>query len=124
MNSFFLPELDMIRFLQLLCKIAYSYATAYIGIPRYIAERTAPIGTKRSFMLDFFLHKPSKNDTAVFQYQFVGGFPDNFAPSKYLHELNFRSTVSEGKIYHIVYIRLFALLGAPIYSVVVAWQFI
>lgn len=122
MNNFFLPELDTIRFSQLLCKIAYGYAAAYLGIPHYIAKRTAPIGTKRSAMLEFFLHTPAKRDTAVFQYEFVGGFPDNFAPSKYLHELNFRSTVFEGTIYHIVDIRLFAILGAPIYSVIVGWQ--
>lgn len=101
------PPFDSLRFCQFLAKTAHGYACAHaldfqpMLIP-FIKRRFG----RREYYLDCF--------------DLVGGYRQNFAPSSgAIHELALRVAEHDGAYYAAVHIRLFASLGAPLYTVIV-----
>jgi hypothetical protein len=101
------PPFDTLRFCQFLAKIAHSFAMA--TLPRvHIAPLLLPL-----------ILKATTRKTVYFPcYQLVGGFPQTFSNSDSLHEIALRGVIANGILYAVVHIRLFANLGAPVYTVV------
>lgn len=90
------------KFSQMLAKIAHSFATAHLGV-----------GGFEPLALDLALGRTDHINYLVGAQIF--GDPDE--PSKNLHEMRLHADANTGMIF--VIIRLFALLGAPRYHVLV-----
>jgi hypothetical protein len=96
------PE-SPIPFLQLIAKIAHSYAIAEFG--------------SNSFkpMLHTFIRSKE-----IHGFNFVGGTePRQQAEPDNLHELEIHTQEISGVVYLVVYVRLFSFLGTPAYEAVV-----
>ncbi|MGE0828768.1 MAG: hypothetical protein AB7O04_05380 [Hyphomonadaceae bacterium] len=108
-RSFYTPKVDMVLYAQFLAKIAHAFAISqYAGDARY-----------RPFLSKVI--RTGFGDTGVWKdrHYFVGGKRGRFAPSSALHELGLLVAPLGGKNIVVVRIRLFAMLGAPIYLVAV-----
>lgn len=111
-NNIASPAFDILRFCQMLAKIAHSYASAQFGLLGF-----RPLLTE-------FITKKFKGPAMIPEcYNFIGGYNDNFAPSKALHTLGHNIVCVGNNRYFVVYIRLFSNLGAPVYSLVVGEKY-
>jgi HNH endonuclease len=116
------PELDMLGFAQLLSKIAYTYLVSISPISEFTLGRIPIVARRPSSLSSFVKHKfsPLEYDNGCFS--FVGGSNISYEPSQYLHELGHGVIENNGTLFEVVYIRLFANLGTPLYLVVVNYN--
>lgn len=102
------PAFDTIRFSQFLAKTAHSFAAATARSVEY-----------EPLLVDFIKMKVKRKGADPTCFNHVGGIPNQFAPSSSLHELALRTVNIRGEWYLSVHIRLFGMLGGPVYTVVV-----
>jgi hypothetical protein len=104
------PSIDLLLFCQMLAKIAHTFAYAKLG-PNIFSPWIGNFVRKK-------YETTSPMDSTI--YEWVGGIGGKkFAPSKSLHELALGTVDKLGKTHIVVFIRLFATLGAPVYQVIV-----
>jgi hypothetical protein len=102
------PSFDTVQFCQLIAKIGHSYAVAKLGGQGF--EPLLPPFIRRRFATD-------EQYPECFRY--IGGDSNLYAPSDDLHTLGHTIAPFDGRQYVVVYVRLFANLGAPLYTAVV-----
>jgi hypothetical protein len=108
-RHFATPNLDTVRFCQLLAKTAHGYAVSVFGIGGFNHALT-------NFIKEPYDDLSKKCET---RFYFVGGDPTDHEPSDELHLIGWGAYVQREITYLAVAIRLFAELGAPVYHVVV-----
>jgi hypothetical protein len=118
-GEFATPPLDTLRFAQLLAKIAHGYAISQMGFSWHPDEAGPTIGGYQSVLLPLIRKRFSRKDIFGSYLDYVGGFPGNYAPSSSLHDLGAGFLLHEGQDYLVVWLRLFASFGAPIYWIIV-----
>lgn len=101
-------QFDSLVFCQMLAKIAHGYAVAEFGLNAF-----------NPFLRELILLRFQKNQYCVDVADYVGGDTQPYAPSKALHVLGHELVQANGNQYLLVSIRLFSLLGAPVYKVIV-----
>ena len=118
-GEFATPPLDTLRFAQLLAKIAHGYAISQMGFT-WLPDKAGPmIGEYQSVLLPLIRKKFGRKDVFGSYLDYVGGYPGNYAPSSSLHDLGAGFLLHEGQDYLVVWLRLFASFGAPIYWIIV-----
>lgn len=117
------PELDSLKFAQLLAKIAYSYLATIIPIESFSLERRPIMKGEESWLAGFAttVFDPSYSDESC--YARIGSSLGIFERSSYLHEIGHGVIDLAGVLFDVIYIRLFANLGAPLYVIVVNYGF-
>ena len=108
MPQFTSPQLDSQHFCRFLAKIGHGFSVAMLGLDGFIPYLCKPITRQYAGGADIWLDR----------YHYVGGDPTEFAPSDALHEMNIQMFTLDGKQLVVVGIRLYAILGAPLYYVV------
>ena len=118
LQNYLSPELDLLKFGQLLTKIAYSYSMSYQTIKAFTFDRE-PIITDKSSPLAVFARTIYPKDVYPLEfYQFVGGFSERFKRSEHLHRIGHGYITARGLLFDVVYIWLFANMGAPVYCII------
>ena len=109
MPQFTSPQLDSAHFCLFLAKIAHGFAVEMLGLEGFNPFLCDPIIRQYTGGPDIWLDR----------YHYVGGDPTDFAPSDALHEISIQILSIYGKQLVVVGVRLYAILGAPLYYVVV-----
>ena len=109
MPQFTSPQLDSVHFCRFLAKIGHGFAVGMLGLEGFNPFLCEPITRQYAGGPDIWLDR----------YHYVGGDPTDFAPSDALHEMNIQILPIHGKQLVVVGVRLYAILGAPLYYVVV-----
>lgn len=99
-------EFDVLHFLQILAKIAWSFVAAKIGI-----HKVQPLLTET------IIRQYSLDEMDLGCYELIGGDSELEPASENLHEIGWSPLGHEFGLYVSVRIRLFANLGAPTYHV-------
>jgi hypothetical protein len=108
-TSVFTPSFDTVRFAQMIAKIAHGYAVYRFGVAGF-----------RPLLQEFIRRKFARDEQYLECFDLVGGAPRLYAPHPSdLHTLGHDFGSIGEKRYLLVHVRLFANLGAPIYSAVV-----
>jgi hypothetical protein len=106
-GPFIAAELDMLRFCQMLAKIAHGFACALAGLDMFLP-----------YLRPLITMRPSELRSMEAQcYRFVGGHYVMFSPSENLHEASLAFTQHGEKTLIVVNIRLFANVAGPIYMI-------
>jgi hypothetical protein len=107
-TSYATSSLDTFAFGRMLAKIGHSFAISQMGVNGFL-----PV------LADLILNDVYTEQAANALLQYVGGVPDPQPKENLLHVLSFEDPTPDTLPFVIVRIRLFAMLGAPIYRVVV-----
>ena len=111
-DSIATPSFDTVRFCQFIAKIAHGYAVATLGLDGF-----------KPLLREFILRRFVRAEQCSECFHYVGGAVGFFAPSADLHTIS--HVVGKipgsptGRGYVVVAVRLFANLGAPVYTAVV-----
>jgi hypothetical protein len=122
LNQYFTPEVDLLRFCQLLAKIAYSYSMIIEKPVSFTLDRIPIIDGSPSDLVPLLKYRFEQHEFPLSCFTFVGGITESVAPSKFLHEIGHGVISNGGALFSVIYIRLFANLGAPIYMVVADYK--
>ena len=122
MDKYLTPELDYLKFAQLLTKIAYSYLASVERVENFTLDRVPVIHNTAMYWTKFATEKLPDEVCDYTCFSFVGGSPMPFEHDDYLHQIGHGPILVGDAKFYVVYIRLFATLGAPVYMVVANYR--
>ncbi|MCW2275904.1 hypothetical protein GJ654_15805 [Rhodoblastus acidophilus] len=122
LDNFATPGLDLVRFCQLLAKIAHSYASAFIQIKSFNLSKIPEVNHEPSRLVPLILRRYERTEYDISCYDYVGGLSGDFSASGFLHEIGIGNISISRMDFTCVFVRLFANMGAPIYCVVVDYK--
>jgi len=100
------PALDTAAFCQFIAKIAHGFAVLTFGIDGFTP------------LLPKIILNDYRGDNSLSWYHLVGGNPSQFAPAEAQHVLGSGFFQKDGNEYLIIWLRLLANTGAPVYFAV------
>jgi hypothetical protein len=118
LDEYMTPELDYLKFGQLLAKIAYSYTCSRYKVTEFTLDKVPIIKGVEMNIVRFIKNAFREGELDMSCFSYIGSSARSLERSSHLHELGFGTIHSGEARFDVVYIRLFANLGAPLHMVV------